>query len=76
VEGPVTRDAFEHATWCLELHDLWVSKAIASGPKDLEFCAALLERGLVRPRLLRSRLAKVRKLDDRVRCAVAARIPA
>ena len=72
-EGPGTAGV---VAWCLEAHDLWVSKAIASRPKDLEFCAALLERGLVRPRLLRSRLAKVRKLDDRVRRAVAARIPA
>jgi len=29
---------------CLEIHDLWISKAIAGRPKDLEFCAALLER--------------------------------
>jgi len=62
--------------WCLEPHDLWVSKAIAGRPKDLEFCRAVLRRGMVQPRLLRQRLAKVRPLDDRVRRAVAARIPA
>jgi len=61
--------------WCLEVHDLWVSKAVAGRPKDLEFCDALLRRRLAQPRLLRSRLGKVRGLDDRVRRAVAARIP-
>jgi len=61
--------------WCLEVHDLWISKAIAGRPKDLEFCQALLRRKLVQPRLLRGRLSKVRDLDEGVRGAVAARIP-
>jgi hypothetical protein len=25
--------------WCLELHDLWISKAMAGRAKDREFCA-------------------------------------
>jgi hypothetical protein len=62
--------------WCLEPHDLWVSKAIAGRPKDLEFCRALVKRALVTGRRLRGRLAKVGALDKRVRAAVAARIPA
>lgn len=62
--------------WCLEVHDLWISKAIAGRPKDLEFCRALLKRGVVRPATLRVRLAKVKGLDDRVRRAVEARIAA
>lgn len=41
---------------CLELHDLWISKAIAGRPKDREFCRALLERVLVDPAVLRRRL--------------------
>ena len=41
---------------CLELHDLWVSKAVAGRPKDREFCRALLERGLVEAKTLRRRL--------------------
>lgn len=45
--------------WCLERHDLWVSKAIAGRPKDLEFCRALVERGLVSSAHLRDRLARV-----------------
>lgn len=62
--------------WCLEPHDLWVSKAIAGRPKDIEFCQALVRRGLVKAGTLRGRLAKARDLDDRVRSAVIARIPA
>ena len=61
--------------WCLEPHDLWVSKAIAGRPKDLEFCRALVERGLVSGAGLRDRLAMVTGLDPRVRAAAAARIP-
>lgn len=61
--------------WCLEPHDLWVSKAIAGRPKDLEFCRALLDRELVRRARLRERLAQVETLDLRVRTAVAERIP-
>jgi hypothetical protein len=44
------------------------------GPKDLEFCRALLDRGLVRRDLLRERLAAVAALDTRIGAAVAARI--
>ena len=61
--------------WCLEPHDLWVSKAIAGRPKDLEFCRALLDRALVSGDRLRERLAQVDPLDPRVRAAAAARIP-
>ena len=61
--------------WCLEPHDLWVSKAIAGRPKDIEFCTALADGGLVTTTLLRDRLAKVKSLDGRVRSAVVARIP-
>jgi hypothetical protein len=61
--------------WCLETHDLWISKAIASRPKDLEFCRALAHAGLVDGERLRDRLATVQGLDERVRSAVAARIP-
>ncbi len=61
--------------WCLEPHDLWTSKAIAGRPKDIEFCKALVDGGLVSPALLADRLASVESLDDRVRSAVVARIP-
>lgn len=61
--------------WCLELHDLWISKAIAGRPKDVEFCRALLERGLMRVDRLVERLALVPEIEPRVRDAAAARIP-
>lgn len=61
--------------WCLELHDLWLSKAVAGRPKDIEFCAALVARSLVNGERLRDRLAMMNGLDDRVRAAAAARIP-
>ncbi len=49
--------------WCLEPHDLWISKAIAGRPKDAEFCRALLKRGLVEAATLRARPGKVTGLD-------------
>jgi hypothetical protein len=61
--------------WCLEPHDLWISKAIAGRPKDIDFCNALVRQELMKPRTLRERLLKVRDLDPRVRVLVGARIP-
>ena len=58
--------------WCLELHDLWVSKAVAGREKDREFCQALLQRGVVMPDVLTSRLEMVPALDPRVGNAVRA----
>ena len=60
---------------CLEIHDLWLSKAIAGRPKDLDFCRALTDRSLVSPKVLRERLDAVESLDDRIRDAVLSRIP-
>lgn len=60
---------------CLEPHDLWISKAIAGRPKDLEFCRALVSHGLVKASVLAKRLAMVPDLDSRLRSAVAERIP-
>jgi hypothetical protein len=51
---------------CLELHDLWVSKAVAGRPKDTEFCRAFLDRGLVDPNVLRERLAATNDVADTV----------
>jgi hypothetical protein len=59
---------------CLELHDLWLSKAIANRPKDIEFCLALLVMGVVDPVELRARLGLVADLPDAVRRIVEARI--
>ena len=41
---------------CLDIHDLWLSKAAAGRDKDREFCAAVAEMGLVDPATLSARL--------------------
>ena len=48
---------------CLEMHDFWLAKALAGRPKDLAFCAALLDRGLVRRTVLKERLDDMPALD-------------
>jgi hypothetical protein len=60
---------------CLELHDLWLSKAAAMRTKDVEFCAALTRRDLVDGATLRSRLKKFRKLDPKIRAFILKMIP-
>jgi hypothetical protein len=70
-ETPATNGV---VAWCLEIHDLWISKAIAGRHKDVEFCRALVQRGLVGGALLRERLAMVTTIDPRVRAAAAGRI--
>lgn len=62
--------------WCLEAHDLWISKAIAGRPKDREFCRALVDAALVQGSVLRERLAATAGLDDRVRAHAGGWIPA
>ena len=59
---------------CLELHDLWVSKAVAGRPKDRDFCRALVERELVRGATLHERINAVDGLADEVREAALALI--
>lgn len=49
---------------CLELHDLWLSKAAANRPKDGEFCRALLERKLVAPGTLRKRMRTMKLPEE------------
>jgi hypothetical protein len=64
------------AALCLEVHDLWISKAIAGRPKDLEFCRALADRHLVAKSVLAERMGAIAQLDPRVRSAVERRIEA
>lgn len=75
-EAPATNGV---VAWCLEPHDLWISKAVASRPKDLEFCGALLDARLVNPATLRGRLEQVKGLDpklaERVRALLGGRTP-
>ena len=42
--------------WCLEPHDLCISKLIAGRQKDLEFFRAIVRAGVVEPETLRARL--------------------
>lgn len=70
-ETPATRGV---VAWCLEPHDLWVSKAIVGRDKDLEFCKALLALGVVDRAVLARRVEQVDSLDQRVKTLVHARI--
>jgi hypothetical protein len=60
--------------WCLEAHDLWISKAIADREKDVEFCRALLTNGIVDRGILRERLEAVPDLKEDRRRNVSGRI--
>lgn len=57
--------------YCLEPHDLWISKAIAGRPKDKEFCRALIERNLVNKSILRQRLEMMVDLNSAIRKQVS-----
>lgn len=50
---------------CLELHDLWISKAVAGREKDAEFCAALIENGRVERGILSARIDSLSEVDPR-----------
>ena len=71
-DTPSTRGV---TAWCLDLHDLWISKAVAGRDKDREFCRALMLRGDVEPAVLQARLALVPTLDDHIRANVMSWIP-
>ena len=70
-ESPATSGV---VAWCLELHDLWVSKAVAARPKDLEFCRAFVAQRLVDPDVLRERLDETDDISDAIHKAAAALI--
>jgi len=59
---------------CLEVHDLWISKAIANRDKDIEFCQALLSAGIVDKAVLQSRLELVSGLAAELRQVVERRV--
>ncbi len=58
--GPVT-------AWCLEIHDLVVSKLAAGRLKDSEFAAAMLELRLARRSTLLKRIGELANSQDRER---------
>ena len=43
--------------WCLEIHDLIVSKYVAGRERDLEFASEAIKQGLVRDEILRERVS-------------------
>jgi hypothetical protein len=68
-ESPATNGV---VAWCVELHDLWIAKAIANREKDREFCRALLASGRVAVATLEERLTQVKPLTDDHRALVNA----
>lgn len=57
--------------WCLDPHDLWLSKVIAGRPKDLEVYRALAQRAVTDGSLLLDRLESMADLPDAVGGSVA-----
>lgn len=70
VKNPNTRGA---TGWCLDVHDLVISKYVANRPKDHSFIAAAARAGMLDAPTLRERLAMT-TLDDARRRDIAARI--
>lgn len=60
-ESPATNGV---VAWCLDVHDLWLSKAVALRPKDIEFCAALATHRYVDADTLQTRLGEIADLSD------------
>jgi hypothetical protein len=52
--------------WCLEIHDLALSKLVAGGEKDLAFLRVLLRERMVAPPVLRERLSALSVSPDRL----------
>jgi hypothetical protein len=71
---PIANENTAGATrWCLEVHDLAVSKLVAGRERDLDFVAVLLREGMVSSALLRDRAAEL-TVSEEVEQAVHARI--
>jgi Nucleotidyltransferase of unknown function (DUF6036) len=70
ISNPNTRGA---TGWCLEIHDLLISKLVPWRDKDQRFVRAAHAHGLVDAATLRSRLAQT-ELVPELRAAVSARI--
>ena len=62
--------------WCLDLHDLWLAKAVAGRPKDLEFCRAFIDNGHMDPDVLRGRLKLITEISEPVIDTVSSLIDA
>lgn len=70
IKTPATRGA---TGWCLEPHDLALSKLVAGREKDLRFVAAMAAHGMLQRDVLDAR-ARTLAIDPGLREAVEARI--
>lgn len=70
VRGPGTRGA---TGWCLEMHDLLLSKYVAGREKDAEFTAAAVRHHMVSRDILIARLPAM-PIDDARRTWIASKI--
>ena len=50
--------------WCLELHDLAVSKLVAGREKDIEFVSGMMRQKLISPHTVRQRLTLLDNKDQ------------
>ena len=72
---PIRNENTRGATgWCLEVHDLAVSKLIAGREKDIAYIAALFRHRLASPGIVRQRLEKTALPSEPVRTAAFARL--
>lgn len=59
-----TPDTNGVVAWCLEIHDLWISKAVALRPKDIEFCTSLVVGNHLDTNTLRHRLTDLEGVEE------------
>jgi hypothetical protein len=52
--------------WCLEVHDLAVSKLVAGRDRDIEFVRVLVREGMIDPTVVEERLSGLTITDSRV----------
>lgn len=71
IESPNTMGA---RGWCLEIHDLAVSKLAAGREKDLEYMDLLVRRRMVDRQLLHSRMAETPRLTPTARTLAERRL--
>lgn len=72
---PIRNENTRGATgWCLEVHDLAVSKLAAGREKDIEFVAALVRHGLVRTDIVRKRLTQTQFQKSEAQTLATARL--
>ena len=72
---PICNENTRGATgWCLEVHDLAVSKLVAGREKDVAFIAALFRHRLASPETVRERLEKTTSSSEPIQAAASARL--